>query len=304
MRSKLIGTYLLFSVICYSQEIQWSPFVWYADTVNGVVRPKIALLIPCTIKGIHRKLLFQFDTGSNSSMIYEGPRQQYHLPITWAADSQFAFTTISATLGYYHIDSTRFSIHRNVRDTLVDNDPYPVVGTLGQDILVGKILILDFPHQRFSIFDSLNSVAETFLSKVSFVSLNRRNQKLFVTLQFGEIISTDFFFDTGASMFPIETTKEMWQKLTGFQGNEASLSSLKVPSWGKNIVLIGAPIKDGIRIRNLQVNTPFAYFDSTRTHDFAKWPFKTDGLFGSALFYDEYTVVLDLIKDRFGILKN
>jgi len=301
MRKIFFYLCILIPTITYSQEIQWTSFVWYSDTLSGTVRPKLAILIPCMLKGNPRKLLLQLDSGADGSSIQEGPRRQFHLPITWA-DSEYAFTTVSATLGSYHIDSIRFAITRDAKDTLQENDPYPNIGTLGEDFLVGKVLILDFPHNRFAIFDSMNRLPDEFLSRVSFTSLNRRNNKLFVTIQLGDTASSNFFFDSGSSMFPIITTKQLWKRLTGLQGNESSLLRAKVASWGKDVIEVGAPIKGGVRLGILTVPNAIAYFDSTRD-EFASYPFKTDGLIGNALLYDDYTVVIDLVKNRFGILR-
>jgi len=100
-----------------------------------------------------------------------------------------------------------------------------------------------------------------------------------------------------ASMLPITTTKEIWRRLTGLQGTEESTIRIKVPSWGEEVSLVGASVKGILTIGTLQVWNPIASFESTGIVE-------TDGLLGNALFCDEYTIIIDLRENRFGILRN
>ncbi|MCX5752305.1 MAG: retropepsin-like aspartic protease, partial [Candidatus Krumholzibacteria bacterium] len=161
----------------------------------------------------------------------------------------------------------------------------------------GKVLVVDYPNKRFCLVDSLDGALEDLVSRASFVDLQRRNDKLFVPVRIGGMYSENFFLDTGASMLPITTTKALWQRLTGLRGNEKSTIRITVPSWGKEVSLVGAPVKGTLTIGTLQVSNPVAYFASTGLVE-------TDGLLGNALFYDEYTIIIDLRENRFGILKN
>jgi hypothetical protein len=70
-----------------------------------------------------------------------------------------------------------------------------------------------------------------------------------------------------------------------------------VSSWGKEVALVGAPVKGTLTIGTLQVPNAIAYFESTGIVE-------TDGFLGNALFYDEYTIIIDLRENRFGLLRN
>ncbi len=303
MKIKLLSLLFLFVAISYSQDIQWSTFQWSGHSISNKAFDRAAVLVPVKLKQASRTFWMQFDTGSDASMVYEIPFRQLNFPAQ-AIEVRDNFVTMGGLLGDFPFDSVRFWIRRDFGDSLNEKERYPVIGTIGQDMIVGKILILDFPKNKFCLVDSLGQIPTALLSRAHFVPLNRRNNKLFVSLQIADTISEHFFFDTGASMFPIVTTKEMWRKVTGLQGDEVDNIRIKVPSWGEEAILVGAPIKGSLKFGNLQVWNALAYFDSTGVIDFSIWPFKTDGAIGNALFYDEYTIVLDLIENRFGILRN
>jgi len=59
-------------------------------------------------------------------------------------------------------------------------------------------------------------------------------------------------------MLPITTTKEIWRRLTGLQGAEKSNIRIKVPSWGEEVSLVGAPVKGTLTIGTLKVSNPIS----------------------------------------------
>ncbi|MCX5801191.1 MAG: hypothetical protein NTX17_07390 [Candidatus Eisenbacteria bacterium] len=286
-----------------SGDIEWSDFEWRDATIGGRTFERGAVLVPVRLKGNPKTFWMQLDTGSDVSVAYGIPLMQLECPVR-PVEGQEGFVGLSGTLGSCPFDSLRFFMREDFGDSLSEKETRPVIGTIGQDFLVEKVLLLDFVKARFYLADSTDGALRRLLSRASFVDLERRNNKLFVPVQIGEVASKDFFFDTGASLFPITTSKQMWQKLTGRKGTESSNVRVRVSSWGQEVVLIGAPAKGMLRFGELQVEHPMAYFDSTGSIDFSNWPFKTDGLLGNALFYHDFTVVLDLQQNRFGILKS
>jgi hypothetical protein len=102
----------------------------------------------------------------------------------------------------------------------------------------------------------------------------------------------------------LETTKKLWQILTGRQGNEADNEVWRLPSWGKESVSIGAPIKEDIRFGTAKFSRPIVFFDDSGLSnlDFEK-AYQANGLFGNALFVDRYLVIVDIPHDRFGLIQ-
>ena len=303
MKAKFIVIFLLFVVESCSAAIEWSQFEWISSSIGDKTFDRAAILVPVKLKNNPKTFWMQLDTGTDVTVLYQIPFSQMKYPVQ-PVKEQENFVALSGSIGNCPFDSFPVYMYKNFGDSLNDKKEHPVIGSVGQDILVGRILILDFPKKRFCLTDSLNPAVKSLLSQASFVDLNRRNNKLFVHVQIADTSSDDFFYDTGTSLFPITTSKAMWQKLTGLEGNEKNNVRMNVSSWGQEAVLIGAPVKGDLTFGTLNVPNPMVYFDTTGLIAFSQEPFKTDGLLGNALFYDEYTVVIDLVYNRFGILKN
>lgn len=303
MKYRLFGFLLLLASTGYSREIPWSPFEWISFSIGDKTFDRAAILIPVKLTGTTRALWMQLDTGSDATMVYEIPWKQLHLTVPQAAGDSSKIL-LSAAIGNQWFDSLWVRMAYGFGDSLTEKEERPVIGTIGQDWLIGRILLLDFPHKRFCLLSSVESIPKEFLARASFVDLHNRNNKLFITIEVADTASNYFFFDTGSSLFQIVTTPALWKKFTGLRGDEKNIARLKVPSWGKEAILLGAPTKGPLKIGSLTVRNPTVYFDSTALNDFTTWPFKVDGLVGNALFYDHHTILIDLIKNRFGVLRN
>ncbi|MGB8658022.1 MAG: hypothetical protein WCE90_09610 [Candidatus Zixiibacteriota bacterium] len=303
MRIRLLIALLLLAVIGCSPDIEWSQFEWIGRSIGDKTFDRTAILVPVKLKHNPKTLWMQLDTGADITVVYQIPFSQLKYP-TQSIQGRDDLIALSGMVGNCPFDSLPVFLYKDFGDSLDDKQEHPLIGSVGQDVLGGKILVIDFPKRRFYLSDSVNGALKSLLSRASFVDLSRRNNKLFVHVQIADTSSDDFFYDTGASLFPITTSKAMWQKLTGLQGDEKNNIRMSVPSWGQEAVLIGAPAKGELKFGTLRVTSPMVYFDTTGMIAFSQGPFQADGLLGNALFYDEYTVILDLIQNRFGILKD
>jgi hypothetical protein len=108
---------------------------------------------------------------------------------------------------------------------------------------------------------------------------------------------TSVLFDTGASDFTLVLPDTEWYRHTGLQGNEPEIEKYFVPSWGKLVEVSRAPATGTLRFGKINVERPLV--------DRIAWPTDKGSefrLMGNALFYDEYTIVLDFINARMGIM--
>jgi hypothetical protein len=296
MTIKSLSIFLALASAGYSQGIPWSNFEWSGGSIGDKVFDRAALMVPVRLE--HRPDLYwmQLDTGCNVTVVYQIPFDQLKYPVQ-RIEGRDDFIALSGAIGNCPFDSFPVFVWEDFGDSLGARGEHSRIGTIGPDMLAGKVLVLDYPNRRFCLADSLDGALKDLVSRASFVDLQRRNDKLFIPVRIGDLYSENFFLDTGSSMLPITTTKEMWRRLTGLQGTETSNIRIKVPSWGEAVSLVGAPVKGILTIGTLQVWNPVAYFASTGIVE-------TDGILGNALFYDEYTIIVDLRANRFGILRN
>jgi len=296
MTIRSLTIFLALTSVSCSQGIPWSSFEWSGGSIGDKAFDRAALMVPVRLEHKPDVYWMQLDTGCNVTMVYQIPFDQLNYPAQ-RIEGRDGFIALSGSIGNYAFDSFPVFVREDFGDSLVAMRARTLIGTVGQDMLAGKVLVLDYPNRRFCLTDSLDGALKDLVSKASFVDLKRRGDKLFVPVRIGDMYSENFFLDTGASMLPITTTKEMWRRLTGLQGTEKSTIQIKVPSWGEETALVGAPVKGTLTIGTFTVSNPVAYFES-------RGLVETDGLLGNALFYDEYTIIIDLQENRFGILRN
>ena len=285
-------------------SIAWSEFRWGAGTIGGRTYPHAAILVPVTSEELGGTWWLQLDTGADAGLwIYRNPLTQLLARRGVAYDSARA-VRVSGRIGGYPLRDEPVQVRRFRGDTIHTNDPAPKIGTLGLSFLAHRTLLLDLPRNRFALLDSAAALPPEVARRVSWVPATLRNGKLFIPLTLNGHQYDAFFYDTGASMFALSTTPEVWRRITGRNGMELENAVMRVPSFGDTVVLKGAPVEGRATIGPAAVSRPVAYYVAAGPDrlDFRTWSFRVDGLVGNAFFGDRYLIVLDLPRGRFGLV--
>lgn len=296
MVAGLLSVFLLFAPMSGSQDIPWSPFEWTGRSFGDTTFARVALMVPVRLQGRSEVFRMQLDTGCNVSMVYETPFEDLRYRAR-PVEGRESFVSLGGAVGGFSFDSFPFLVYEDFGSPLKEQGEHPLIGTVGLDMLVGKVLVLDYPNRRFCLVDSVAGELETLVSRAAFVDVQVRNDKLFLPLRIGGTDFEGFFFDTGTSMLPLTTRPDIWRRITHRSGEEADNVRIDVPSWGKKVTLVGAPVEGSVGIGALEVPNPLAYYASTGLVE-------TEGIIGNALFYDENVIIIDLIHSRFGVLKS
>jgi hypothetical protein len=195
--------------------------------------------------------------------------------------------------------------HYPGREILVqlENTRTEPAGTIGLDLLVGKVVVLDLAYMRFCMSESDAPEVPALLDETEFTAAELRDGKLFVEAKLGEEALDGLLFNTGASAFPLQVDLELWQRLTGLNGDEETNTQWEVTTRGASVVFVGAPALGQLQIGQTAIDVPMVFFQQDRPSAFAEWPIQVRGLLGNALFF-EVAIVLDLREGspRFGIL--
>lgn len=255
------------------------PFKWVDE--NG--RPKAAMRVPVTING--RAYSFQLDTGSNATFLYGGEAAARR----WAKPGASDFKARTITVGGLALPNREISIEPGM--------PAGSGGTIGLDLLLGHVAVLDYPHQRFCLTDR-SSLPQWVSTNVRWSNAALRNGKLFVPVRIGGDSFPDrYLFDTGSSTFAVAVEKSRWAALTG--NGKTATAPITGTQWGKPRVWPGALSLKPVEIGDQDFSTlPIHYEDD----GFYTSRFNADGLIGNVPFLDKI-VLLDLGPNmRFGVL--
>jgi hypothetical protein len=276
-------------------DITWTPIHWESAHIGGRRVEKAALMVPVQLEGRSARILAQLDLGSDLSQFDAVPYEQLFGKGTAPTDrpGRLAFTGV---LGGVRVQDYRGTVVPRRGHASPPGQPV-LLGTLGAEFFRNRILLLDFVRQQFCILDEGAKLPASLERAAKFAPLTVRNGNLMVPLTINGKTETDFFYDTGASLFPVSTTRARWQALTGRTGTESDNEVWRVNSWGREAVMVGAPIRGDLRLDDAKLANPLVFFESSGIPNLANV-----NLFGNALFFDRFTVIVDIAGHRFGLI--
>ena len=177
-----------------------------------------------------------------------------------------------------------------------------MIGTLGLRFFRNRLLVLDFVRQRLAIVDRGRRLPDDILDGVAWLPARYEHGYLFVPFVAAGRPIDDFFFDSGASAFPLTTTTTEWRALTGRADTDLDLVRYQVSSWGKQLTEIAAPLAGEVVFGPYRFARPLVFHQREQPDFFTSAPYHLGGHFGNALFFDRYVVIIDLPGRRFGLL--
>lgn len=252
------------------REPAWTSFRWVSATVAGNVVQRAAVYVPLAADTLAGTYWLQLDTGSDAGLwLYTAPLRQLLARGGTPYDSTRRIV-LNGSVGGYPLREVPVNITRRAGDTIRAGDPAPKIGTLGLEFFRDKTLLLDFPAERFAILDS-----------------------------------DDFFYDSGASLFPVSTTPEIWRRVSGRTGREPDNVVWTVPSGGEPVTLVGAPAAARLAVGRARLERPLVFHLASGPErlDPKNWGFRASGLVGNVLFAERYLVIVDLPRRRFGLVE-
>ena len=201
---------------------------------------RAAILVPITLNG--RTYDFQLDTGADLSSIPESVAVEAGLMKPGAGGARVQDVELGgASVG------PRWLLARHS------------AGTVGLDMLIGFTTVIDYPSQRFCVTPTADLPYDIYRRTARSDAVLREG-KLFVPVEIAGQQRRDFFFDTGASLFPLSTDLSPWRALTGRTEDGAENRRISGSAWGANVELVGAPSLQPVRIASLPPATLEIFF--------------------------------------------
>lgn len=279
-----------------------SPFVWKADTAVRPAIPHAALLVPVTLPGCPRRCLLQFDTGAPSSVLYAHPlaalRARYPGLRQHLLPRSDTVTNVHLRLGGQPLLARWLRLLPVGERQLPPADSTPVIiGTLGADLLDGRVVVLDYPHQRLKLYAQ---VPDSLARCTSFAPLafDSRRVLLHAHVQGQE---RQLMFDSGSSAFALLTSQTTWNELR--QPN-ALPHETKVNSWGRQLTAHTVASQAALGLGSATVPlVTVTYIEGTTFWQSALMRLSgMGGMLGNAPFTSSI-LVLDVPGNRFGVAR-
>jgi hypothetical protein len=284
-----------------ADTIVWTAFRWRGVMMGERVVERAVLQVPIHLPNAPDSLFLQLDTGSDQSMLYEVPYRELRpdLPVVLP---RFVFER--AAIGAAALDGDTLWL-RPKSGRPIAATRARTVGTLGADLLRRRVLIIDFPARRFALLAPHAALPAELGRQARWAPLTARNGKLFVRATVGGMERDDLFFDSGSSAFPLVVRREIWRAWTGRQPADSANDVWMATSWGRDVPLIGAPLRGSLIIGGMEFRSPTTFFHGDTAGPpgfFETSSYPVSGYVGNALFADSVTVVIDVPGARFGLI--
>jgi hypothetical protein len=273
------------------EELECADFRWVDEPD---IADKAAMLVTLTVGD--KPLEFQLDTGIPVTVIAESGAEKHGIEYRFDETDGSAFTApVDLELAGERYPQRQVFIKPNI-------SPEPA-GSVGLDLLMGKIVVFDFPGGRFCVREANDPGVAALMESSAFTPVDVRDGKLFIDIEIGDERLEDVFFDTGASAFPLHVDLPVWQRLTGRNGAEVSNTRWQVRSWGTTVNFVGAPALGEMAVGGARIARPTVFYLEEKPESFKDWPFPVQGLIGNVPFLDQ-VVVLDMRPEssRFGLI--
>lgn len=323
MHSVSIGHYwvtsfaamLLSCAIAHSQtlnaeKVRWYDFYWDGSEQN----PREVILLKSRIDTINFNFRWQFDTGSPRTFFY-GNLWKSFLEAFPYLQNQFAVIDSLKLDGYVNVKNPSIIISDKKlpkgivgllpdygelvdKQVILDNPGASVtIGTLGIDVFRQGVLLIDFKTNKIGYAAKLSD--GFYKVKRNTIDFLLYQNRIVLPVEIGKK-KKYFFFDSGASQFPIKTTNHFIDLLPPIRYTDTLFN---ITTWGKSYNVPGGSVQKSAAIGSLKINKPKVYVhpDPELYHTQIFKEAETIGLIGNEFFLGSI-VVFDFTRMKMTII--
>ena len=248
-----------------------------------------AIIVPISLGGAAYK--YQLDTGTETTIVYGG---EVARQFGWKPGQKMVRIP-GIGMGGVTLPAADVLVPANFQNR-------GTAGTIGLDVLIGHVVILDFPARRIYVMQRADLPAAV-RARTSWAPAEIRRGKFLVHARLNGADCNGLFLDTGSSAIPLMVDTAHWKMLTRPTYGEPPAKEVSVNSWGKQVKLVGQPALGAIEIASLRVDHPLIFRMPEDSGGSRQQPQAVSGLMGNALFWDNI-LVLDLgATPQLGILR-
>lgn len=282
-------------------EFSTVAFEWDQDVHGDYTEPHSAMLIPVTLEGVTQKCYMQFDTGAPYSLFhgktlasFQNFGLQYDTitkdKLVYAKDFDFKIGENRINASLVRVMDYGTSVEsEETSDTLL-------IGTIGTDLIEGKVLVIDFRKQTIDILDN----RPDYLSRSSYRPFDFKGRRILFPATIKEK-KIELLYDSGSSAFGLLTSKDRYDIYTDENKKAVEYNA---NSWGNSIPIHHKESSQMIRIGGADISLKrVSYVEwNDKLQGFMSKFTKIGGFLGNKTF-TESIMIIDTQKQEFAVVK-
>lgn len=281
-----------------SAQPEFQPFVWAEYEIDGKVIEKAEILLPVKLPMSDKKYYMSFETCGNTTTFYG------HSLIARGFLKQIDFSKVfrfnffeSISDEYPFVYSAEYNTASAKYDTASLVPKKNVIGTICHDFLSNKIMVIDYFNEKFMFLSDSTDMPTNIKEKIQYLTITHNAGLNQVDLPIGGDTIRGVSFNSGYPPITLSLTLDDWVLATGKKPDDSGVIK-KIGDYSiKPRYNYYAPMKTDLIIGDVVIPAPLVAYDEWGQG----YRFK---FFGNGLFSDAYTIVIDRINSRFGILKS
>jgi hypothetical protein len=260
--------------------------------------------VPVTIEDSPKTLYMQFDLGAPSTVLKDNKARSLleRFPALTADGKKNPnrVTGFGFAVGDIVVKTSGVKV-RNINEAAGiywdDTNVVDIIGTIGSDLLDGRVVVIDYPARRIFVGDR---IPDGVLTRAPMSPFSYRERRILLGDVHVDGEPTDLMFDTGSSALALLTSAGKWRKMTG---DGAGSEQFQVNSWGRKVMAFVAPTQS--RISFGPVVMPLetvAYTEGVSpAQQLMMSAAGVGGMTGNKLFVNRI-LVLDGVNKRYAVL--
>jgi len=306
----IISSNVIFGQEFKNENIKWFDYYWDGDSTH----PKDAMILKSKIDTVNFDFCWQFDTGSPRTFVYGNVWNSFTNAFPFLKEKFFVIDSLKND-GFINLKNDGVYVSgkrlpKNIigylpdygnffeKDIILDNLGASIIlGTIGIDIFRNGVLIIDFRKNQIGYTDKLSQ--EFYTKQQNTVDFTLYQNRIIIPIKIGNEVFY-FFYDSGASLFPLKTTSTFsnLSKLVNY-----SDTLYNITTWGKSYNVPGGNINSAASLGKLKIKNPKIYVhpDPELYHTKIFEEANTCGLIGNA-YFENKIIIIDFTKMKFTIL--
>jgi len=278
-----------------------APFQWQEARFGDRIEPHAALLLPVSVEGSPKTLYMQFDLGAPSTVLMKDKLDSLmdRLPgVTVGADGRVE--RLSFAMGEVQAEARQVRVHdAGSSDPIRWDDPdrVDIIGTVGADLLRGRVLVIDYPAHRIQVGDA---VPEALAARAQMQPFIFTPRGVILTGMAIDGEARNIMLDTGSSAFALLISRDEWLTMTDGGAGETRFG---VNSWGRTLTAHVAPTRSVASFGDTVVPLGEAAYiegvDEAQAN--AMRASGLGGMTGNKLFVDRI-LVLDAVRSAYAVV--